>query len=89
MSKIILYGAEARKALAKRYRDLYSDYRMRAAVAPDAAETLAVLDAMVALGLEDNPYHQWALREKERVATKKDERQKDPNAKQENREEGK
>ena len=81
-------AAEARKALAKRYRDLYSDYRMRAAVAPDAAETLAVLDDMEALGLEDNAYHQWALREKERVATKKEERQKDPNAKQEKREEG-
>ena len=83
-------AAKARQELAKRYRDLYSDYRMRAAVAPDAAETLAVLDAMVALGLEDNPYHQWALREKERVATKKqEERQKDPNAKQENQEDGK
>lgn len=81
-------AAEARKALAKRYRDLYSDYRMRSAVAPDAAETLAVLDDMAALGLEDNPYHQWALREKERVATKKEERQKDPNAEQEKLEEG-
>ena len=81
-------AAKARQELAKRYRDMYSDYRMRAAVAPDAAETLAVLDDMVALGLEDNPYHQWALREKERVATKKqEERQKGSNAKQENLEE--
>ena len=44
---------------------------MRAAVAPDAAETLAVLDAMIALGLEENHFHQWALREKERVQSKK------------------
>ena len=44
---------------------------MRAAVSPDAPETLLVLDDMVALGLEDNPFHQWALREKVRVQTKK------------------
>ena len=67
-------AAAARKALAKRYRDMYSDYRMRAAVAPDAPDTLVVLDNMIALGLEDNPYHQWALREKERVATQKQEK---------------
>ena len=59
---------KARKGLADRYRALYSDYRLRAAVAPVAPETLAVLDAMVALGLDDNPFHQWALREKERAA---------------------
>ncbi len=61
----------ARKELFKRYREMYSDYRMRAAVSPDAPETLLVLDDMVALGLEDNPFHQWALREKVRVQTKK------------------
>ena len=44
-----------------------------AAVAPGAKDTLAVLDEMVALGLEDNPFHQWALREKERVVAKKQE----------------
>ena len=62
-----------RKELSRRYREMYSDYRMRSAVAPDAPETLAVLDAMVALGLTDNSYHQWALREKARVLSKKGE----------------
>lgn len=61
---------ETRKALSERYRDLYADYRLRSAVAPDAPETLAVLDEMLATGLEDNPFHQWALREKDRVASK-------------------
>ena len=46
---------------------------MRAAVAPGAPETLAILDAMLALGLEDNSFHQWALREKMRVQGKKGE----------------
>ena len=63
-------AAEARKGIASKYREMYSDYRMRAAVAPDAPDTLAVLDAMLALGLDDNPFHQWAVREKERVAAK-------------------
>lgn len=58
----------ARKELAKQYRELYSEYRMKSAVAPSAPETLSVLDAMIALGLDESPYHQWALREKERVA---------------------
>ena len=66
-------AATARRELSKRYRDKYSDYRMRAAVAPDAPETLAVLDEMIAFGLEDNSYHQWALREKARVQGKKGE----------------
>ena len=61
----------ARKELARKYREKYSDYRMRAAVAPAAPETLAVLDEMIALGLEDNSFHQWALREKGRVLGKK------------------
>ena len=65
-------AAAARRELSKRYRELYSDYRMRSAVAPDTSGTLAVLDEMIALGLEDNPYHQWALREKVRVQSKKD-----------------
>ena len=64
-------AAAARKDLARKYREMYSDYRMRAAVAPDAPETLGVLDAMIALGLEENHFHQWALREKERVQSKK------------------
>ena len=63
----------ARKELFKRYREMYSDYRMRAAVSPDAPDTLAVLDKMIALGLEDNHFHQWALREKVRVQSKKKE----------------
>ena len=66
-------AADARKELFRKYREMYSDYRMRAAVAPDAPETLAVLDAMIALGLEENHFHQWALREKERVQSKKGE----------------
>ena len=66
-------AAAARRKLATRYREMYADYRMRAAVAPGAKDTLAVLDEMVALGLEDNPFHQWALREKERVVAKKQE----------------
>ena len=57
----------ARKELAVRYRTLYSDYRMKSAVAPGAPETLAVLDEMIALGLAENTFHKWALREKERV----------------------
>ena len=61
----------ARKELARQYREKYSDYRMRAAVAPGAPETLAVLDEMIALGLADNSFHQWALREKDRVMGKK------------------
>jgi len=44
---------------------------MRAAVSPGAKETLAVLDEMLALGLEDNSFHKWALREKARVSEKK------------------
>ena len=55
------------KELAARYRTLYSDYRMKSAVAPGAPETLAVLDEMIALGLAENTFHKWALREKERV----------------------
>lgn len=57
----------ARKQLAAQYRTLYGDYRARAAVAPDAPETLAILDQMLALGLEDNAFHQWAERERVRV----------------------
>ena len=64
-------AAEARKELSSQYREKYSDYRMRAAVAPGAKETLAILDEMIALGLSDNSFHQWALREKARVAGKK------------------
>jgi hypothetical protein len=41
---------------------------MKAAVAPAAPETLAVLDQMIKLGFVENPFHQWALREKERVS---------------------
>ena len=63
-------AAEARKDISAQYREKYSDYRMRAAVAPGAKETLAVLDEMIALGLEDNSFHQWALREKARVTSK-------------------
>ena len=57
----------ARRALSRRYRELYGDYRMKAAVAPGAPETLAVLDRMVALGLPEDRFHEWALRELERV----------------------
>lgn len=64
-------AAEARKGIAAKYRELYSDYRMRAAVAPSSPETLAILDAMIALGLEDNTFHQWAVREKQRVKGRK------------------
>ena len=71
LAKWRVRAASARRDMSKMYRDKYSDYRMRAAVAPDAPETLAVLDDMIALGLEDNSYHQWALREKARVQGKK------------------
>jgi hypothetical protein len=64
-------AAAARKEIAQQYREKYSDYRMRAAVAPGAPETLAVLDEMIALGLVDNSFHQWAVREKARVTVKK------------------
>ena len=60
-------AAAARKKLAARYRALYGDYRARAAVAPGASETLAVLDRMLEIGLEDNAFHQWAERERARV----------------------
>ena len=60
-------AAIARKKLAAQYRDLYGDYRARAAVAPGAPETLAVLDKMLAIGLVDHPFHQWAEREYARV----------------------
>lgn len=69
--------AETRKALSERYSQLYSDYRLRAAVAPDAPETLAILDEMLAPGLDDNPFHQWALREKERVEAKQEQQQEE------------
>lgn len=57
----------ARKKLAVQYRELYGDYRARAAVAPGAPETLEVLDKMLAIGLVDHPFHQWAEREYARV----------------------
>ena len=63
---------ETRKVLSERYREMYADYRLRSAVAPDDPETLAVMDEMLKTGLEDNPYHQWALREKERVTAKRE-----------------
>jgi len=64
-------AANARMEIARQYREMYSDYRMRAAVSPGAKETLAVLDEMLALGLDDNSFHKWALREKARVSEKK------------------
>ena len=67
-------AAAARKELSRQYKEKYSEYRTRAAVAPDAPETLSILDAMVALGLEDHSFHQWAIREKERVTSKKKEK---------------
>ena len=60
-------AAAARKRLAAQYRSLYGDYRARAAVAPGAPETLEILDRMLAIGLEDNAFHQWAERERARV----------------------
>ena len=57
----------ARKAISEKYRELYADYRLRAAVAPGAPETRAVLDQMVSLGMPDNQFHKWALREIERI----------------------
>ena len=62
-------AAVARKRLAAQYRALYGDYRARAAVAPGAPETLEILDKMLAIGLEDNPFHQWAERERVRVSS--------------------
>ena len=80
LSKWRARAAAARKEMSRKYRELYSDYRMRSAVAPGAPETLAVLDAMVKLGLEDNSFHQWALREKARVHGKKDGKDGNPGA---------
>ena len=60
-------AGEIRGELQAKYRELYSEYRMRSAVSPGAAETLAVLDDMIAIGLVENQFHKWALREKERV----------------------
>lgn len=61
---------DAKVVLGKKYRELYSDYRARAAVAPDAPETLAILDEMISIGLTDNRFHLWAEREKERISSK-------------------
>lgn len=59
-----------RKKLDVEYHDLYSRYRMITAVTPDSKEARDILDRMIALGLDDNRFHQWALREKERINTK-------------------
>ena len=79
----------ARKRLAAQYRSLYGDYRARAAVAPGAPETLAVLDRMLEIGLEDNAFHQWAERERVRVTAPPQEgAAKDASAKKSNEKEG-
>ncbi len=56
-----------RKAISEKYRELYAEYRLRTAVSPCDPETLAVLDKMVSLGMPDNQFHKWALREIERI----------------------
>ena len=62
-------AAAARKEISAKYRSLYSEYRLRAAVSPGAPETRAVLDEMLKLGVKDNPFHKWAVREVERTSS--------------------
>ena len=62
-------AAAARKEISAKYRSLYSEYRLRAAVSPGAPETVAVLDEMLKLGVCDNPFHKWAVREVERTSS--------------------
>lgn len=59
-----------RRELQAKYRKMYSDYRMLTAVSPDSPEAIGILDGMIALGLRENQFHKWALREKERLASK-------------------
>ncbi len=61
---------DVRRDLYARYRKMYSDYRMLCAVSPESPDAVKILDSMIALGLEDNQFHKWALREKERVSAK-------------------
>ncbi len=82
-------AVEIRRNIFAQYRELYSDYRMRAAVAPDAPETLAVLDDMIALGLDENRFHKWALREKARVASVKEQVKEEINEEEGTEEEAK
>lgn len=65
-------AVEIRRELLAKYREKYSEYRLRSTVSPGAPETLAILDDMIAIGLEDNQFHKWALREKERVTGRKE-----------------
>ena len=44
---------------------------LRSTVSPGDPETLAILDDMIAIGLDENQFHKWALREKERVTGRK------------------
>ncbi len=62
-------AAAARKEISAKYRSLYSEYRLRAAVSPGAPETMAVLDEMLKLGVKDNQFHKWAVREVERTSS--------------------
>ena len=63
---------EVRRELLAKYRERYSEYRLRSAVSPGAPETLAILDDMIAIGLKENQFHKWALREKDRVTGRKE-----------------
>ena len=65
-------AVEIRRELLAKYREKYSEYRLRSTVSPGAPETLAILDDMIAIGLEENQFHKWALRERERVAGRKE-----------------
>ena len=62
---------EIRRELLAKYREKYSEYRLRSTVSPGDPETLAILDDMIAIGLDENRFHKWALREKERVTGRK------------------
>ena len=66
-------AAELRRELLAKYREKYSEYRLRSTVSPGDPEALAILDDMIAIGLEENQFHKWALREKERMTGKKGE----------------
>ena len=67
---------DVRRGLYAQYRKMYSDYRMLSAVSPESPDAVKILDGMIALGLEENQFHKWALREKERITAKNEEENK-------------
>lgn len=63
----------ARKEILAKCRELYTEYRTRAAQSRRSPETLSVLDDIIALGLKDSTYYTWAVRERVRLEETKEE----------------